>query len=123
MDVEILIPVTFFAMIVAIVWLTMHFGLKRRVEIHQTLRLALEKGQPLPPETLEALTRMGNPLADLRRGIIFVAVAGAFAAVAGIVSSPEPDAVHPLLGVAVFPLFVGLAFLGLHFFANDKKPG
>ena len=35
----------------------------------------------------------------------------------------EPDAVRPMLGVGVFPLFLGLAFLGLHFFANDKKRG
>lgn len=121
MDVEIFIPLTFFAMIVAVVWLSLHFGLKKRIEIFQTLRFALEKGQPIPPETLEAMTRMGSPLADLRRGIIFLAIAGAFAGVAGIVASGEPDAVRPLLGVGVFPLFLGLAFLGLHFFANDKK--
>ena len=24
-------------------------------------------------------------------------------------------------GVATFPLFIGLAFLGLHFFANESK--
>lgn len=123
MEVEILIPIAFFGMIVLIVWFVVNGGAKKRAEAFQTLRLAIEKGQVIPPEAMESMTRMVSPLADLRRGIIFLALAGAFGAVAGIVGSAEPEAIRPLLGVAVFPLFVGLAFLGLHFFANDKTSG
>lgn len=121
MDGELFIPITFFAMIVGIVWLVSHFGLKRRAEAFQTLRLAIEKGQVVPPEAMESMTRMVSPVADLRRGIVFLALAGAFAATAGIVGTEEPEAIRPLLGVAVFPLFIGLAFLGLHVFANENK--
>jgi hypothetical protein len=31
------------------------------------------------------------------------------------------DVVRGLYGVAMFPLFLGIAFLGLHFFANETK--
>ena len=34
-----------------------------------------------------------------------------------------PEMMRALYGVATFPLFIGLAFLGLHFFANESKRG
>ena len=33
----------------------------------------------------------------------------------------QSDDWDALYGVASFPLFIGLAFLGLHFFANESK--
>ena len=123
MDEAIFIPITFFAMVVGIIWLFQHFALKKRMEAFQTLRLAIEKGQPLTPETLEAMARISSPIADLRRGIVFVAIALGFGAFATIISGNAtgemPDVRAALYGVATFPLFIGLAFLGLHFFANE----
>jgi Domain of unknown function (DUF6249) len=124
---EIFIPISFFATIVVIIWLFQHFGQRKRSEAFQTLRFAIEKGQPLTPETLESMARISSPIADLRRGIVFVAIAAGFASFALIVgSSPNMDTgdrevTRALLGVATFPLFIGLAFLGLHFFANESK--
>jgi hypothetical protein len=125
MDEAIFIPITFFAMIVGIIWLFQHFALKKRIEAFQTLRFAIEKGQPLTPETLEAMARISSPIADLRRGIVFVAIALGFGAFATIISGNATGEMHDvrqaLYGVATFPLFIGLAFLGLHFFANESK--
>ena len=61
MDEAIFIPITFFVMVVLLVWLFQHFALKKRVEAFQTLRFAIEKGQPLTPETLESMARMASP--------------------------------------------------------------
>jgi hypothetical protein len=125
MDEAIFIPITFFAMLVALVWLFQHFALKKRVEAFQTLRLAIERGQPLTPEALEAMARISSPIADLRRGIVFVAIALGFAAFATIIAwdatGDMVDVRRGLYGVAMFPLFIGLAFLGLHVFANESK--
>jgi len=121
MEVEILIPIAFFAMIVLIVWMALHFTSKRRAESFQTLRLAIEKGQVISPEAMQAMARTMSPLADLRRGILFIAIALAFGTFAGIIGSEEQEALKPMLGVAVFPLFLGLAFIGLHVFANETK--
>lgn len=122
MDEAIIVPFIIFATIGVIVWLVLHFGNRKRVEAHQTLRLALEKGQAISPELLEELTRMGAPpQADLRRGVLFLSVAIAFAILAVIVGTEERDAVRPLLGVAVFPFSVALAYLGLHFFAGTSR--
>ena len=122
---EMLIPISMFATIVALVWLFQHFALKKRVEAFQTLRFAIEKGQPLTPETLESMARISSPIADLRRGIVFVAIALGFAAFSTIIAwdatGEMVDVRRALYGVAMFPLFIGAAFLGLHFFANESK--
>lgn len=126
MDEAIFIPITFFAMVVGIIWLFQHFALKKRIEAFQTLRLAIEKNQPLTPEALESMARISSPIADLRRGIVFVAIAAGFAAFATILAWGRVDhdwqeVMRALYGVAMFPLFIGVAFLGLHFFANERK--
>jgi uncharacterized protein DUF6249 len=122
---EVLIPISVLGMVVFVVWITQHFALKKRVEAFQILRLAIEKGQPLTPETLQSMARISSPIADLRRGIVFVAIAAGFAAFASIIgwnaTGEFREVVRGLYGVATFPLFIGLAFLGLHFFANESK--
>lgn len=127
MEVEILIPIAFFAAIVSIVWLLQHFAQRKRAEAFQTLRLAIEKGQPLTPDALDAMARISSPIADLRRGIVFIAIAAGFASFATIMGTGmgwdngRVEVMRGLYGVATFPLFIGLAFLGLHFFANESK--
>jgi Domain of unknown function (DUF6249) len=122
---EIVVPVVLFGSIVAIVWAIMHFSQKRRAEAFQTLRLAIEKGQEITPEAMAAMARMNSPNRDIRLGVIFISIALACGALGLIIGSGEGadmhDAIRPLLGIAVFPLFLGLAFIGLHFFANDSK--
>ena len=125
MDEEIFIPITFFAMVILLVWLFQHFALRKRIEAFTTLRLAIEKGQPLTPEALESMARISSPIADLRRGIVFIAIAAGFASFSTIIGwnaqGEFREVVKGLYGVATFPLFIGLAFLGLHFFANESK--
>lgn len=125
MDVEIFIPLGLFAMIVAVIWLFQHFALKKRVEAFQTMRLAIEKGQTITPEAMEAMARISSPIADLRRGIVFLAIAAGFAAFTftiGYNATGEfRDFIRGLYGFTMFPLFLGLAFLGLHIFANEHK--
>lgn len=118
---EIVVPTGFFAAIVAGIWLVNWFALKKRAEAFATLRLAIEKGQPITPEAMEAMSRMKHPKGDLRAGILCIALALAFGALAAIVGSAEQEAIRPLLGVGVFPLFLGLAFIGLHVFTNDRS--
>jgi hypothetical protein len=122
---EVFIPISFFAVIAVVIWLFQHFGLRKRIEAFKVLSLAIEKGQPLTPETLESMARLSSPIADLRRGIVFVAIAAGFASFSTIIgwnaTGEFRDVVRGLYGVATFPLFIGLAFLGLHFFANESK--
>ena len=70
-SVEILIPIALFAMIAAIVIVPRYFKSLERQKMTETVRLAIEKGQPLPPEVIEALTSrsqaVASPSRDLRR--------------------------------------------------------
>lgn len=100
---------------------------KERHMLQETLRAAIEKGQPLPPEVIEALTTdvkvKGKPSAyrDLRVGIIWLGVAVGVAGLGIAMSFDEPDATYPLIGIACFPGFIGLAFILISFLGRERQ--
>ncbi len=87
----------------------LYFRARTRKDLHDTLRAALEKGDTLSPELLEGLAH--SKTGDFRRGIMGVAIAVAFGTV-GVVMGEE-DAVRPMLGISMFPLFIGIAYLAM----------
>lgn len=127
MGVEILVPLGFFAMIVAIVLVPSFFKSRERAEMQQTVRHALDKGQPLPPELVDAIARSTKRPAtahtDLRTGVIWVAIALGIATFGWATSYAEAEALHPLMGIAAIPGFIGLAFIILSFFNKTKAEG
>jgi hypothetical protein len=123
MGVEIIVPGLLFASVVLVVWIVSHFGARRISEVQSTLRTAIEKGQGLPQELIDGLAQLNPPNRDLRRAIISFAVAIPFAIMAVLIGQEDSEALRPLLGVASFPLSIGLAYLGLHLFANPKSRG
>ncbi|RAK61292.1 hypothetical protein DJ021_16520 [Phenylobacterium hankyongense] len=125
---EILIPITLFAMIAAIVIAPRYFKSLERQKLQDTLRAAIEKGQPLPPEVVAAMTTDVKPdrtlpssSRDLRTGIIWLGVGIGMAALGVALSFDEPDATYPLIGIAAFPAFIGLAFIVISFLNRDRK--
>ena len=111
-------PIMLFAMIAAIVIVPKWLRTREREALQATLRTAIEKGQPLPPEVIEAISRDARPVPtagrDLRTGIVLVCVAAAFATMgllANYYSDGDFEATGWLIGVAAFPGFVGVAFL------------
>ena len=125
MDVTILIPLTFFAMIAAIVILPGYFKSQERQKLQDTLRTAIEKGSPLPPEVIAAITSDAKPARtpfnDLRAGIIWLGIAVGLAAFGFAISFEEPDAFYILLGISAFPGFIGLAFILVSFAGRGRK--
>lgn len=100
---------------------------QERQKLQDTLRAAIEKGQPLPPEVIEAMTSdvkvrpKPSPQRDLRVGIVWVGVAVGLAAMGLAISFEDADALYPMLGVAAFPGFIGLAFVLISFFGRGQK--
>jgi Domain of unknown function (DUF6249) len=118
---EIVVPVGSFAMIVGIVWLVSFFNGKKRATIHETLRHAIDKGQTLSPDLLEKISLATDPVrADLRRGVLFLAFGAAFAVLGVVVGMEESEAITPMLGIATFPIFMGIAYIGLWAFGRGK---
>ena len=125
---EILIPLTFFAMIAALFIVPRYFKSIERQKMADTLRVAIEKGQPLPSEVIDAMSSNvrtpglpPSPQRDLRTGIIWLGVGIGFAAFGLSVSFEWPDGLYPMLGLAAFPAFIGLAFVALGLL-NKTKP-
>jgi len=113
----ILVPISLFAMIAAIVLGPRYFRSRERQRLLDTMRVAYERGQPVPPDLLDSLQfdekpRAAAPDRDLRSGIILVAVALAFVTLAGVISSFEGDREAWIIGaVGAFPGFIGLGHL------------
>ncbi|MCR5875847.1 DUF6249 domain-containing protein [Phenylobacterium sp. J426] len=125
---EILIPLAFFAMIAAIVIAPRYFRSQERQKMAETLRAAIERGQPLPQEMVDAMSTNvrspalpPSPQRDLRTGIVWIAVALGLVALGLIVGFEEPDAAYWFLGFAAFPGFIGLAFVILGLINKPKS--
>jgi len=124
---EVWIPIIMFLVIGAIVITATWLKSRERLEMQSTLRAAIDKGQPVPREVIEALTRnvkvAPTSLSDLRTGVIWTAVGIGIAGFGVLIGMREDEALHPLLGVACIPGMIGLAYILLSFFNPNKfKP-
>lgn len=127
---EILIPLAGIAMIVAIVIGPLWLKNKERREMQETVRHALDKGQPLPPELVDAIsrsaaTKVSSRSRDIRVGIVWLAV-GIGIALFSLVSDMgwsggwDNDFDSGLLGIATIPATIGVAFIILSFFNKNR---
>ena len=103
-SVLIIAPVAMFAMVIACVWLRVSQRSKRAALLHDTMRLMIEKGQPIPPELLQQPDGVRRPRNDLRNGLLFIALGVGL----GILFLAQRDDAWP---VALIPLLIGVAFL------------
>jgi hypothetical protein len=121
----ILVPIAFFAMIAVVVVGPRYLKSLERQKMADTLRAAIENGQPLPREAIDLLTASvrppPSPKGDLRRGVIFVAVALGLVGMALAVGQGEPDATYPMIGVAAIPGCIGLALIAFGLLAKDRS--
>jgi hypothetical protein len=94
------------------------FRYRTKEGMQQTFRAALDKGQELTPEVID---RLGHPKPakdkDLRLGIIWIAVAIGLTAF-GFGIPDEDDVARIFMGIAAFPLVLGIAYLILHRFSG-----
>lgn len=120
-----MVPIFFFAMIAAIVIVPRYFKSLERQKMAETLKVAIEKGQPLPSEVVDAISSgvksPPSPQRDLRTGIVWLGVGIGLAAMGVALGFEEPDATFPLIGIACFPAFIGLAFIAMYFLNRGRR--
>ena len=116
---DVLVPLGVFTMITVIVWLITYFRFRGQRETQETIRTMFQSGQSVSDEQLEALVAALNPaMQDLRRGIISCAIGLGILVLALVIN--EREVVMPLVGVASFPFFLGIAYFYL-WRLNEKK--
>ena len=99
---------------------------QERIRVQETLRAAIESGQPMPTELMENAARNINvrpapsPSRDLRTGIIWLGVGMGFIAMGIALGYEEPESTIPMIACAAFPVFIGLAFIVLSFVNRSK---
>lgn len=104
---------------------------RERRDMQKTVRAAIDKGQPLPPEVIDALSKeaarnIPSRTRDIRRGIIWLAVGIGIAAfgtindISSVNGGWEDNFGNGMLGLAAIPTTVGLAYLVLSFFNKNK---
>lgn len=118
-----------FASIVAVLVGPSYLKTRERGEMQQTVRNAIDKGQTLPPELIEAMTkdvqrRLPSRTKDLRHGVIWLAI-GVGLAGFGLISDWGGNEWNGrmdsgLLGIACIPATIGVAFIILSFFNPNK---
>jgi len=108
------VPLGAFSMSVAIVALVGYFRHQARTQRAELIRLALEKGQPLPAELLEA----PGPARDgLGGGIRTVFIGVGLGVFLGIF---KPD--KPLWAIGLMVFIIGLGQLVAHYASARKAP-
>jgi hypothetical protein len=119
--------VLFFVVFAAVILVPIYLRYQDRQRMHETLRIAFEKGQPVPPELIAALQsniaprRPTTPESDLRRAIILIAIGLGLCGLGygmwfGLMSVNEIAAYvtgGSIAGFGAIPGFVGVAHLVL----------
>jgi hypothetical protein len=124
-----LVPIVFWVAIAAIVIAPQYFKSRDRQKLQETLRVAFEKGQPVPPELIEAMSSnvterfIPTPDRDLRRGLVLIAVGLGLVGLGyglwyGLMSVEEIAAYitgGTVAGAGAIPGLIGIAYLILWF--------
>ena len=114
------IPIIIFASIPIMVWTVSHYRHKTQKSNADILIAMANKGEAITPELIQALGVQKKPKNhDLRRGVILISIAIASFILAKFI--PEADAQSVLTGLAMFPLFVGIAYIGLWALVSRKE--
>jgi Domain of unknown function (DUF6249) len=108
-----------FGMIPLIVFLGLHFRYKARAKNVELVQSMLDKDKEISPEIIRAVGFTGKRShADLRTGMILVAIGAAMFIFGSVI--PEDEAQSVLGGLAMFPLLIGTAYLGFWFMISRK---
>jgi hypothetical protein len=122
MGVEVLVPGIVFGSVVLIFWIIYSTNAKRRAVELETVRSIVDKTGEASPELVKAIgkpQRVKN--ADLRKGLVLIAIALAFAGLGVLIPDAGEEAIGPMLGVALFPGLVGLVYVLFHFMGGDRE--
>ena len=140
-----LVPLAGIFMIICVVvgpiWINGYFRARERAQLHETLRVAYEKGQPPPPELIEKLTTpidgpsygpgVSGSDRDLRRAVVMIGVGLGLCGLGlglgwGIGSVSDNEGAGAIVGGVIagsgaIPGFIGVAYLLLWLMSRNER--
>lgn len=112
MNTDIIVPITFFVVVLLIIKLLFAYRAHRRRELHQTLRTALENGEDIPPLLLARLAVAADPQrADLRRALVFGVLALVIVALSWFMPIEDSRIREAMLVAAILPATLAFTYL------------
>ncbi len=121
MEADIIIGI---AIATAIVLIVNQFGrIIRSFSLHRTVREALSRDSNLTPELLAKIEEQQQPAGggDDRTGLVLLALGLAVLSF-GLIEG-DPDDIRRMAGIAMFPIFVGAALFGRHWYRRRSGAG
>lgn len=127
--------IVFWTFVAAVILVPMYLRHQDRQRLHEALRIAYDKGQPVPPELIEALLSrtpirpMSTPDRDLRLAVVLISIGLGFAGLGyglwyGLMSVDDTAAYvsgGSTAGFGAIPGLIGLGYLVL-WLARRKSP-
>ncbi len=127
--------IVFWTFVAAVVLVPVYLKYQDRQRMHETLRIAFAKGQPVPPELITALQsniaprQPSTPESDLRRAVVLIAVGLGLVGLGyglwyGLMSVSETAAYisgGSVAGAGAIPGLIGVAHLVL--WAGRREKG
>ena len=113
-----IIFMTIFGAPVLIVAVIMYFGFSRNRMMHKTVRMMVEKGQPVPAALLSPPPPAQRQRSDMRRGVVLVMVGLGVMLFFGAVNNWETGA----WASGVIPFLIGLGYLLVWKMEGGQKP-
>ena len=98
---------TIFGAPVLIVAFIMYFGFSRNRMMHRTIRMMVEKGQPVPPALLAPPAPAQRQRSDLRRGVVLGMIGIGLILFFGAVNNWE----NGLWAIGIIPALIGAGYL------------
>jgi len=115
-----LIPVVMFISMAIVMMVWLYLRHRSKVEMQQTFRLALDKGNELTPELIRHL---GEPEPDkdrdLRRSLIWLALAAGLVLIG--IAVPDPEAFRGTLAGAAIPFCIGCAYMIMYRYGANRE--
>lgn len=102
-----IIVLTVFGAPVLIVAVIMYFGFSKGRLQHRTIRMLVEKGQPVPPELLAPPAPAVRQRSDMRRGVVLLMVGIGLVVFFGAVNDWENGA----WAIGIIPFLIGAGYL------------
>jgi Domain of unknown function (DUF6249) len=113
-----IIFMTIFGAPVLIVAVIMYFGFSRNRMMHKTIRMMVEKGQPVPPALLAPPPPAVRQRSDMRRGVVLMMVGLGLILFFGAVNSWENGA----WAIGIIPFLIGTGYLMVWKLEGGQKP-